>query len=161
MNRKQIKSFIKIIDPKNFSPSLKYLHYIKDKNVFVLTNAYILLEIKNPFQQFDSDFQIYFDDLKKIKKDIIGMVKEWNVLRILNKNEEIKLLLDLEFVFPDYEYMFEKAKASYEIIKSSNHYSKFFDICYELWLENIEIKERVFFAKDYETRILWRIQQDF
>lgn len=155
----KIKALLKVVNPKNFSEVLQKIHYIKDKNVFVATDSYVLLEIWSPFL-FDKDFSISVDDLKKIKKDIADMKLEWDILTIEWKDWKHKMVV-YEWLFPDYEFLFEWEKYEISWLKNTISYSKFFDVALLLWIETIQFKKssrtETMIGEKYSIRLVSKI----
>lgn len=131
MTKDQIKSILKILDKKSFNQTLAKLHYRKEKNIFIATNSYLLLQIKNPFSDiFECDFSIGIDDLKKIKDYILWIKIEWEIATIYTKSDDIKIVINRDESFPDeqVENISKQKTDSKSAFINSKHYAKFFEI---------------------------------
>lgn len=159
ITKEQIKSFKKCITPKAFNPLLAKLHYRKDKNVFVWTNSYILFEIPNPFDKYSFDFSIRYDDLKKIKWDIIWIdIKENQATIFLSKDEMIEITVEKNENFPDYERVISKDRKTYETFWVSPQTKVFFEMCDILWIDTVETREKdIFYWQKDWMRIVYKI----
>lgn len=157
ITKEQINSFKKIIDHKTFSPLLRRLHYRKDKNVFVWTNSYILLEIPSR-DEFKFDFSISYDDLKKFKKDIIWIEIVWDKARVwLLDWSVIEVDIEKNENFPDYEHIFDKSEKHYQVFPISPQYKTFFEVCDLLRFGRVITTEKNFqWIKD-KMRICFRM----
>lgn len=156
LSKDQIKAIKKIINPKSFNPLLAKLHYRKEKNVFVCTNTFILLEIPSR-EKFNFDFSIEYEDLKKINdliwidiienKAQIADLKTWVYEIEIQKNEE----------FPNYDHIINTEKTEIDCFHMSWQYKIFFDLCSMFFVEEIEIRKEIFFWQKYWMKIICKM----
>lgn len=161
ITQNQIKSFKKCINPKAFNPLLSKLHYRKDKNVFVWTDSFILLEIPNTSDKYSFDFSIEYNDLKKITGEVLWIQVEDNkatIFQIWKNHKDIEVVIEKNENFPDYEHAIGRDKKTYEKFWVSPQTKVFFDICDILWIDTVETREKDIFywSKDW-MRIIYKI----
>jgi hypothetical protein len=140
LSKEIIKAINTIVPKKLFTPALNNLMYYKELNTFVATDSYILLEIKNPFDQFESDFCISGIDIKTIKNDIIAMsLDRTDQVNIITKDKDYIFKVKKDLRQPEYKRVLEQFKIqAHESICNSQTYIKFFEVANNLELEKIE-----------------------
>jgi len=147
ITQEEMKAIKKIIQKKNFNPALWRLWYVKDSNVWVATDSYILLEIKNTIEWLENWFSIDIQDLDKIK-DIFWIVIENWIANIIQSKCETLVKIETNDFTMKYEHLKEKPDWDVGNILINKNIAKFFELCSLLWLKQLFWKDTNLYAKN-------------